>query len=612
MSVNTLSKQTVTCLPSESFRRGVLQSRIVVPRDTCNVGDGEIAQLIASELGISSVIAEILVSRGVATAKDARTFLSPSLRDDLPDPSNIKNIEVAAKLLLSAIEENKRITVFSDFDVDGITSAAQLVLFLKAINANVSHYIPDRFSEGYGVNESAVRELAKSGTQVLISVDCGISDVRAFTWARRFGLQSIIIDHHQVHELPPADVIVNPAQDDCPFKEHHLAAAGLVWMFIIVFRRLILESWKDKVASDGLVVPNPKEFLDLAAVGTICDLVPLTKLNRVIAHRGIEAIKTTQRIGLVALKEIAGVQATPRFGGGQVGFALGPRLNAAGRLGDVNQAFELLVTEDSLRAKTLARSVDKMNSQRRTTEEAIRSSCENLINLNPGMLEHKALAIFGQEFHLGIVGIVAQRLVERFYVPTVIMAPAEHKTLNGSMPVIKGSIRGISGFHVADMLKQLQDILIGFGGHAQAGGVTLSYDNLEIFKERFVTLADRVLTDDDCVPKLFIDKEVKLSDVDFQLAHELSLLAPFGIGNPSPVLFTRDVIVDSITSLTGGHLKVRLTDGKCFCGAVIWGCSASPTLRKGNKIDIAYSPEINSYKGVSSVQLNVKEIWSSL
>ncbi len=584
-----------------------LHSRKVTVKHILDTKGEEQALEISQALGLSLITAKILVSRGITTSSSAKTYLSPSFRNDLPDPSNIKNIDQAAEILLQAAENGKVIVVFSDFDVDGLTSGAQLVLFLKKLGAKVQHYTPNRFDEGYGLSMAAVKGLASAGAEVLVTVDCGISDHEEILLAKKLGLKTLIIDHHLPHGLPDADVIVDPAQEGCPFRDYQLAAAGIVWMLLIVLRKKLRDC--SSLSMDS--VPEPKDYLDLAALGTICDMVPLRDLNRLIAYRGVEAISRSKRPGLVALRQIAGVYDNPRFGAGHVSFSLGPRINAAGRLGDAKEAFELLATEDSKRAKVLAKKIDQLNTKRRIAEESVREACFQQINQNPELAERPALALFGTEYHIGVIGIVAQRLVEHFYVPSAVMAPGQ-EIINGEIvPVIKGSVRGIPGFHVADMLDSIKDVLIACGGHAQAGGFSVSYDNLKQFQQRFVECAENVLTEENLTPVINADIEVELNKLDFKLADELSKLAPFGVSNPSPILICRDVLIDTVTSLSGGHLRFRVSDGGYVCGGVAWGFQGHPLMRKGLRVNIAFHPEINCYKGVSSVQLNVKEVWQA-
>ncbi len=569
----------------------------------------ETAREISRELSLSLLTAKILVSRGLTSVAEARNFVSPTLREHLPDPAQVKNIEQAAALLLESTEAGKRITVYSDFDVDGLCGASQLVLFLKSLGAQVQHYVPNRFQEGYGVSRRAVEKLAESGTEVLVTVDCGITSHHELALAKHLGLKTIVIDHHELHGVPPADVVVDPLQDGCGFREHKLAAAGLVWMLLIVLRRQASERWAGEVAEGRRTIPDPKEFLDLAALGTVCDMVPLVGVNRIIAQRGIEALQLTQRLGLIALKEVAGIGGGRRLTCGHLGFGLGPRINAAGRLGDAGQVFELLVTEDSLRAKHLAEAINRLNSQRKTIEERVREECLRTIRASAGLQQGNAFALFGADNHLGVIGIVAQRIVEEFYRPAAVMGPGEEVVRGKTIPVVKGSVRSIKGFHVADALRALGNLLIRHGGHEQAGGFTVATEKLAEFQGAFVELANSVLQPEQLCRRYLADLSVQLGELDFIAVQELGKLSPFGIGNPAPLFVTRGVTIDSVTSLAQNHLRLRFTDGRHSLGAVAWDSGGHPLLRKGNQVHIAYQAGLNNYQGISSVQLTVKEAW---
>lgn len=577
-------------------------ARVIVAEDRIAKELSAAVQALQSALGISRVAATVLAAREVVDPEIAKSFLNPTLKSELPDPNQIKNIEAAAELILHSIEADKRICIFHDFDVDGLTAGAQLVLFLNAIGAQARCYVPNRFVEGYGLSKAAVEKVAEVGTDLLITVDCGISNNKELALAKQLGMETIVLDHHEPAELPPADIIVDPAQPGCPFQEYKLAAAGLVWMLLIVLRGKARERSMENI-------PDPKDFLDLAAIGTICDMVPLTQVNRLIAHRGIEAVKTTSRLGLQALINVSGLNGKTRFGAGHVSFGIGPRINAAGRLDDASQVGELLTTTDSSKAKSLAETIDRLNKRRRAIEEEVRICCVETLRKQPLLLEAPAIALYQEDFHLGVIGIAAQRLVEEFHKPAAVMALGDAVLDGVETKVVKGSVRSIKGFHVAEVLHDLSDMLIAGGGHAAAGGFTVALEHLEDFQAAFVSAAEQCLTPEMLMRQQRADVRVSLSEVDFALADELQRLAPFGVGNPSPVLVTENVAVDSATTLSGKHLRLRLSDGNCTRNAIGWGFNGHPLLKRGEQVNIAYQVEINTYQGISSVQLTLKEVW---
>ncbi len=602
MSITKLLKRTA--LPDNLSAPVRVELRGAGLKDTACLADE-----IAAALGISQIIGQILVSRGVRSAAEAQAFIYPALRDHLVSPQQIKNIEDAALHILRAVKEKCRITIFSDFDVDGLTSGVQLLLFLDWFGAQVDVYVPNRFSEGYGLSKGAIERLAATGTQLLVTVDCGISSVSELALAKRLGLRTVVIDHHEPGpELPPADVVVDPAQDGCPFREYALAAAGVVWMLLIVLRNKAPEVLGSEALKAKNALPDPKDFLDLASIGTICDMVPLVGMNRLLAHRGLEALRKTQRCGLSALLDVAGLQSR-RIDSGHVAYVVGPRMNAAGRLGDANDVIRLLTTKDAKKAKRLAQSIDRLNSDRRTIEEAVLSSCLAQLSQNPSLLAQPAIALYGENYHLGVIGIVAQRLVERFNRPVAVMGPGEIEMGEGMQRVVKGSVRSVDGFHVADNLSKLARLLLAHGGHAAAGGFSLSLANLENFKRQFVDAAASCLTAEHLQRKVTADMQISLADINFELAESLTRLAPFGVGNPSPVFITASVNVDSVMLVGQKHLRLRVSENECVRNAIAWGMHGNALLRKGEQVNIAYQVEINTYKGVSSVQLNIKEVW---
>jgi single-stranded-DNA-specific exonuclease len=566
--------------------------------------DDTLLRTVSSECGISVKLARILSGRGLTTKDAISAYLAPTLKDHLPDPGTIKNIVRAAELILESVCARKQITIYSDFDVDGLSSGSQLFLFLRALGANVKTYTPSRFTEGYGLVCSAVKKLKHRGTELLVTVDCGITSHEEIALATSLGIKTIVLDHHKPNGLPPAEVIVNPAQEGCPFQEHKLAAAGLVWMLLIVLRRIIKAN--DFKCPGEL--PDPKSYLDLAALGTICDMVPLVGVNRLIAYRGVELLQRTERPGLLALKNISGIPAN-KLTAGHVGFALGPRINAAGRLGDASEIIEMLTTHDSLRAGAIAQSINRLNERRKSVEDEVKNCCLDQLRKDPALLSRGALALFGESFHLGVIGIVAQRLVEQYFRPVAVMGPAEIIQNGKSFKVIKGSIRSVPGFHVADNLTKLADCLLGCGGHAEAGGFSLLPERLSEFQEAFAALADAVLVEDQKLRRRLIDLELTIAEIDYEFVNEIARMAPFGVGNPAPVFASYDVTVESASTIGEGHLKLRVRDRTASATAVAWRMSQEKLLRKGELINIAFQPEINSYRGISSVQLCIQDVW---
>ena len=493
---------------------------------------------VDSVLGLGKIVTNVLYSRGFDSEDKIKAFLNPTLKQNLPNPSLMKNADLAAQIIIEAINNDEPITVYCDYDVDGLTSCSQLYLFLKEIGAHVDTYATNRFVDGYGLSDIAVNKIAKGNTKLLITVDCGISNITQVSYARRNGLKVIVIDHHQPgKKLPNANAIVNPAQEGCSFMEEKLAAAGVVWMMIVNLSSK-LDLINKKIDKEKV---NPKNYLDLAALGTICDMVPLKNANRLISRRGIEAIKKTSRVGIKALREVAGVTSDSNFGCSHISFSLGPRINAAGRLGDASSVIELLTTEDSSRASKIAKKINKINLERRVIEESVRNKC--LAEIESMDSQPDAYAIFNKDFHAGVIGIAAQRIVEKHYKPAAVMAEGTQLVDGEAIKVIKGSVRSVKGFHVADNLLKISDILINSGGHASAGGFSLLPENLEIFQEKFPALAAEVFKDNAPEYEVLADMELELSDVNLRLVDQIDYMAPFGIGNPSVLFVSNNVEV---------------------------------------------------------------------
>lgn len=568
--------------------------------DLCLAQESPEVVSMSEELGLHPLVVSLLSGRGYKDSDSIKKFLSPSLREGLPNPFEMKGADEAGRKIVDAVIAGKKIIIVSDYDVDGVTSGSQLLLYLKTLGASISSYTPSRFLDGYGLSKDLVRRFSDSGFEVLITLDCGISDIEEIALAKSLGLETIIIDHHVPDELPDADVIVDPAQDGCCFSSYQMSAAGLVWMILIVVRRV----WNELEEEQSKVAPDPKEFLDLAALGTICDMVPLKGPNRVIAKKGLELIARNERLGLRSLFEASSLKITKRLGAGQVGFTVGPRINAVGRMGDATEAVELLTTEDSKRALSLAKRMERSNKSRQEVEAENLDRALSIIGEPAG----GALFVWDSSFHIGVIGIVAQRVVEKFYLPCAVAAPAEPDDPEG---LYKASVRSISGFNVVDSLRELSPLLLNFGGHKAAGGFSIRYENLATFSKEFNALAEKVLSEDDFIKKQRVDLEVGLSDLTFDFVESLGKLSPFGIGNPTPVFLSRDLEVDSIKPIGRQHLRLSLAGKGVKLPAVAWKFAGNPLLVKGSRVDVAYTAEINEYKGLASVQLNIKDVFQT-
>lgn len=529
---------------------------------------------IAKQYSLSPLASRVLAARDFKTGSELENFLTPALKTGLPDPSNLKGLKDAVKLLASTLKQGKNISISCDFDVDGLTGGSQLYDFLKRLGAKTSVLIPDRFSEGYGLNERIVRE----AKDLLVTVDFGTTNPKELALAKELGLKTIVIDHHFVKEIPPCDVFINPQQEGCGFADKILSASGLVWFFLLGLKKEL----------DCEI--DLKEFLDLAALGTICDMVPLTSVNRIIAKRGLEALSLTNRRGLRSLKALAGISNPVSCY--DVGFGLGPRINAAGRLVSGQMVVELLTTDDTSKADSIASKLHNLNAERQDIEAEMKSLAFSKVPEDPPW----GIVSAHETFHTGVIGIVAQRIVEAFYRPAVVLGP-------DSDGIYKGSVRGIKGFNVVLALSELSAHLEKFGGHEGAGGLSIKEDSISKFKLAWENLCQDKLKALETEPSVEADTEASLKELHVDSIKELESFAPFGIGNPSPQILFPELKVLDVKLIKSAHLKVTLSDGKATVPGLFWKLTSHPNLNPGKIVNVVAKPSINSYNGYQDIQL---------
>ncbi|MBI4279602.1 MAG: single-stranded-DNA-specific exonuclease RecJ [Armatimonadetes bacterium] len=543
---------------------------------------------LASLLGVPLPVAQVLVNRGLANPREARRFMEAPL-EDLSDPFALPDVAAAVARLRGAVERRERITVYGDYDADGVTATAILVRGLRALGAEVDDYIPHRLREGYGLNLAAVQGLADRGTQVLLTADCGIRSVDEIRAAGARGLAAIVLDHHEPGEaLPPALAVVNPKRRDVAASFAGFCAAGLAFQLIRALRRAL-----------GAAPEVPLDLLDLAAVGTIADVVPLLADNRVLARHGLMRLSETPQVGLRALREAIG-RGGPADAW-EVGFLLAPRLNAAGRMGDAGLAVRLLLTEDETEARELAALLDRENRARREVGDQMLAEALAMIETAGG--PDLAIVLASETWHPGVVGIVASRLVDRFHRPAVLLALAEG--------VARGSARSIPGFSLVEALESCRDLLVRYGGHHAAAGLTLEASALDHFRRRLVEVARATLRPEDLQPVIAVDAEIELGQVTPDLAHHLAALAPFGMDNPEPVFVTRGLrVLSSGLVGEGSHLQLGVTDGRAYADAIGFDLGdLSETLAfTGVPVDLAYTVAVDRWQGEERLRLEVVDL----
>ena len=555
-----------------------------------------VAQL-SEQLNLSPVLARILVLRGFTDSPLARRYLSSSLRHDLPSPFEMADMEPAVRRLIEALRNKEQIGLWGDYDVDGTTGAAVLVSFLREIGAQPIYHVPHRIEEGYGLNTDGLKRLHERGVSLVVTVDCGISNAQEIGAAREMGLDVVVVDHHQPPaELPPAMAVINPHRKDCSFPDKGLCAAGLAFYLVIGLRaRLREQGW-----FEGSAEPDIRRYLDIVTLGTIADMVPLKGVNRTLIRRGLVELATSMRPGVIALKEVAGIGAG-EVSAGQVGFRLGPRINAAGRVDYGIKVVELLTTDSNEIALRIARELEAHNSERRAIEAVVlEHALAQASSIVSGGLCH-SLVLAGEGWHPGVLGIVASRIVEKYHRPTVVIG------LNGSEG--KGSARSIRGFHMVDGFRLCAEHLTKFGGHEYAGGLSIQSANLDHFAEAFEIVARQALSDDDLLPMLELDAPLRLADIGFPLMRELDLLKPFGVGNPEPLFVTSQVEVCERKVFSAG-LRYRLRENSRVIGGVIFGVDDDYPGRVGETVDVVYRLGENDWNGASTVELKIVDVRS--
>ncbi|TWJ32744.1 single-stranded-DNA-specific exonuclease RecJ [Geobacter argillaceus] len=556
-----------------------------------NAGETVVGQL-CRELGVGRSVATVLANRGYAEPAAAGSFLEPALAG-LHDPFLLAGMSEAVDRLVTARKEREQVCIYGDYDVDGVSSTVLLMDFFRRVGIPCSYHIPHRMDEGYGLSRDGLVMVAKSGARVVVSVDCGITAVDEARWCAENGLDLIITDHHMPGpEIPSAVAVVNPLQPGCGAPFRQLAGVGLAFKLVVALRA--------RLRAEGVYAgggePNLRQYLDLVALGTIADLVPLVGENRIIARYGLQELTNSHRVGITALKEVAGVNGQVTCGA--VGFRLAPRLNAAGRLDDAARGVELLLTDDPIRARELAVELDAGNRERQELEQEILRDALALVREDAAMHGRRSIVLASPDWHPGVIGIVASRIVELYHRPTVLIALQDG---NG-----KGSGRSIPAFHLRDALAACSDHLLKFGGHRQAAGLAIDESTLAAFVERFDEVAAGLLTPDDLMPELTLEGVLEPAEITTELVRELERLAPFGIGNSEPLFLVRGARVENRRELKGGHLRLTLSYGGYSLSAIAFNMSGHPATAE--TLDLVCSPQLNEWNGRTAVQLKIRDM----
>ena len=548
---------------------------------------------LAARLGVPPLIAQLLVTRGIETVEAASAYLYPTSAD-LHDPFAMPGMEKAVARIHDAIERGEQIWVFGDYDADGTTAAALLSGTFRNLGAPAKVHIPNRFTEGYGLNVDAVRSIREAGGELVITVDCGIKSVEEVKLANELGLDVIITDHHQLSpgEMPPAHAIVTPKMPESEYPFDGLAGVGLAFKLA------------HGLMGGGELNPFLIDQLDLVALGTVVDIASLTDENRTLTKLGLVEMNKRKRPGIRALCNVANHGKDKQIVGHTLGFVLGPRINAAGRMETAEKVVDLLTTESDEKAMEIAQELDVANQERKDVERRIQGESVATIEKDIDLEQVKGLVVARENWHSGVIGIVASRILERYYRPVFLLA------IEGD--TAKGSGRCIAEMNLADSLNACTDLLVQHGGHQAAAGLTIKTENIEKFKERFNEYACEHLSDDDLQPKLNLDLEIDSAYLTFDTVESFGLFEPFGQDNPSFSLAMRELTLQKSPILMGReneHLRLLVTDGHQELKAVGWGMADHfIALKRPNlRLDMAFVPEINDWQGKRSVQLKIKD-----
>jgi single-stranded-DNA-specific exonuclease len=548
---------------------------------------------LATETGITPLEAQLLINRGITDAASAISFLTPRL-SDLTDPMLLRDMDMAVEMIVGVIKNQEKITIYGDYDADGITATALLVNFFSGFGIPVSYYVPHRLTEGYSLNPEAVEEMARDGVGLIVTVDCGTANQKEIELARERGMKIVVTDHHQVpKDFKPICPVINPHRSDSPFPFQNLSGVGLAFFLAIAVRGALREQgwFRDRPE------PDLKHYLDLVALGTVADMVPLLGQNRILVKWGIERIRASSWPGIKAIQEIAVVNnsgVTPS----DIAFKLAPRLNAPGRMGSAKIGVEVLTTADPAYAKELAGQMNALNSERQNIEQSILEQIEGTVSMED-LGDRRTLVISGNGWHRGVLGIVASRLVDKYRRPTLV--------LNIEDGLAIGSGRSIEGFNLYQALERLGTLFERFGGHYHAVGLALDEANIKVLDKELEGLAQEVLSEDDLIPMIHIDAEASLADFTRQTLKQMEALSPHGSGNPEPIFCSRSLHVLDSRVVGERHLKLKVKQERDVLEAIGFGLSDRHPLQ-GETIDMAFTPEINQWQGYERIQLKIVDL----
>ena len=550
-------------------------------------------QQLERELNISAAAARMLVVRNIQSAEEARAFIRPSL-DKLHDPFLMKDMDKAVERLHQALTQNENILIYGDYDVDGTTAVAVMYRFLSPLTSRLDYYIPDRHNEGYGVSQQGIDYAAERGCTLIITLDCGIKAVEKLAYAKSKGIDVIVCDHHTPgDELPTAVAVLNMKREDCPYPYKDLSGCGVGFKLAQAYTQQY-----------GLPFDNLLPLLQLLAMSIASDIVPITGENRILAHYGIKQINQAPFAGISAVIDVAGIEAK-KLTINELVYKLGPRINACGRMKSGRAAVELLLTDDATFARQQAEEVNQQNEERRDCDTETTKEVLAMLEEDATFAQRRSTVVYAPHWHKGVVGIVASRLIETYYRPTIVLTAGEDG-------IISGSARSVGGFDIYAAIDSCLDLLTNFGGHKYAAGLSMHIDNLPTFCERFEKYVAMHIREDQLQPTLLVEAELELADITPAFYNVIRYLEPFGPGNPRPLFATRNLINHRDTRVvgkTGEHLRLDVTDRAYAITGIAFGrAEMAQHIQNGNPVDICYELDENTFNNRTTLQMRVQDI----
>ena len=544
---------------------------------------------LSEKINISPEIGQILHNRGINDEKDAEIFMNPSL-EYLRDPFLMKDMKKATDRIKKAIENKERIYIYGDYDVDGVSSTSILCIYFKSIGFPVKYYIPNRLEEGYGINEEAINKIYNDGCDLIITVDCGITAVKEVELANKLGIDIIVTDHHECQsDIPNAYAIVNPKQEDCTYPFDMLCGCGVAFKMI------------QALTDEAEFKTSMFDYLEIVTLATICDIVPLIDENRIIVKNGLKLMKEGKNLGLRELIKVCGIE-TSKIGSSHIGYSLGPRINASGRLGHSYLGVQLFTTDSEDEAKEIANILESKNIERQMIESKMYKEAEDVISSNESYKEDKVLVVAKEGWQHGIIGIVASKLTEKYYKPTILLTIEDGEAT--------GSARSIKGFSIFDALVSCKDLMNKFGGHEQAAGLALNAENIEQLRKRVNEIADYNLSKEDLIENIKVEYELEEESTTLDLVDDLHKLEPFGLSNPSPRFIMRDLLLTNIYKMGKNkqHLKLICENKKAYECVGFNMAYLADGFQEGDKVDVLFQVDENNFNNERKIQFLLKDI----